>query len=620
MFSNHLQFVHTGVLAIVLAMQVCAITPMPLFAQEGNKSASSTAGGVRPKIHSEGEVRLGRGGYNPQVFFAEGKTIADTDVTLYYEPLIFVQADAQGRLEHNIEKGESDDTWWLNLYVRFDLSPRNTQEQIRHHFATKRKALSQLWVINPLVPEAAWFESRRNHNIRSNLPPNTSFREKGKIIVPFKFPNRESAAQFIERLQGRDGNHPTDQLIFKYKFEGVSEESCTAHASYEDIQNIGRFRELFGEGKEGYAQRHQLAEIFHTTDLQEVAKGRCSDAVLLREMTEQAMKQLRAPQPTPFEQLKDYATLDNDLRSDVSRSLNEASRGVTREQDQSAFQRASSRAGSFSVGAGIEGFSGEVAGSLANASSEAKQLFRDVLKKYGISGEWDGERFIPRTLDVYTKEAMRSDWGHGVQIEFLLTQSGTATFPIMLTQNSWLRGEKEPHEDPEVLMLLERRLIHRIEELENRVATAAEERRAVHEGLNDMRELYAALKNRSVEIGLGEEKIPNVEHQATAAGFVTATTTLGGVGRCNLSGYASPLEGAQNPIYLRGVSGLQYGPGGANHRIDGYIPEDIHPYIVSGSIAFPVRENEFWTVTVTGRGCSADNTKTTFHTLKLSNQ
>ena len=163
-----------------------------------------------------------------------------------------------------------------------------------------------------------------------------------------------------------------------------------------------------------------------------------------------------------------------------------------------------------------------------------------------------------------------------------------------------------------------RELRHELrEEMRELTDRAVEEsQRTVREGLNDTRRLYVAVQNRvadsTVEMGPGEEKDINTVYPATSAGFVTATANLKGAGRCVLLGHASAetksLKSPRDPRYLRGVSALQYAPGGGpNH-------EDINPYIPLGSIAFPVREKEFWTVT----GCDHYDTRVIFYTLELS--
>ena len=172
------------------------------------------------------------------------------------------------------------------------------------------------------------------------------------------------------------------------------------------------------------------------------------------------MGQLGRPHPTPYEQVAEYAKIDEDLKTAIVKSLDEARQSVSREQDQQAFRKAAEGAGSFGAGGGVaELFSAAVTGSFANASDEAKQLFSDVLRKHGVSGQWEGERYVPQTLDVHSKEAIDSNWSDGISIEHRITTGGTGTFPIRLTTASWLVGDVEPEKGPDyVLEQLEKML------------------------------------------------------------------------------------------------------------------------------------------------------------------
>ena len=275
--------------------------------------------------------------------------------------------------------------------------------------------------------------------IRS-VPRETNFTATENIPIHFELGSRDAAEAFLAAHQGEN---PIDQFTFKYTFEGVSEENCRAEASFDDIQNIDRFRNLFGEGGAGLAQRHQAVRI-----AQDIVNGmnvtsRCSDATLLAQMAREVADQLGRPESRPIAELGEYATLDNDLKAGVTKSLDEESKSVDRTQDQQAFTTAASDAASFGVGALVGDFAASISGGLSEANSSARQTFSDVLKKHGISGQWEGERYTASTLDVYTREAMLSHWGSGVRIEYILTKDATAEHPIILTKGSW-RSPEDP--------------------------------------------------------------------------------------------------------------------------------------------------------------------------------
>ena len=321
----------------MLVTWICLLAPLPLHAQDDDVSAS-TAGTARPKIVSEGAVSVGRGGYALQVFVAEGQNLSDEDAYVYHTPMIFVVADERRALRHTLlEDGD------LNLYVRWDPDPENTQMLIREYFADRMSSKS--WTVGPIEAVEAWFESSNDpERFYSQRLSNVAFLERSDnfgnadVLIHFEIGNRESAVAFV-----RDLEEQRDQLQFKYKFDGVATELCTANASLADIQNIDRFRELFGTGGVGYAQRHQVANIAQEIGRQASTTGRCSDATLLREMADRAMIQLGPPEPRPYEAIERFAHLDEALKTDIATSLEEASRSVTRRQDQEALPESGER-------------------------------------------------------------------------------------------------------------------------------------------------------------------------------------------------------------------------------------------------------------------------------------
>lgn len=425
MVDSHVKSICAGVWAIVFAIQLCAMSPMPLFAQDGEGSVS-TGSTPRPKIRSEGQVSIEHGGYDPRVFVAEGNTIDQSEIYLFHEPLVFVVTKNSGELLHNI-----DDAGRLTLFLRWDLFRDSIEDGIRHHFAKKGKP-SASWFIGPLDARRIWLESTKKAT--KSVPRETNFTATERIPIHFELGSRDAAEEFLAAHQGEN---PMDQFTFKYTFEGVSEENCWAEASFDDIQNIDRFRNLFGEGGAGLAQRHQAVRI-----AQDIVNGmnvtsRCSDATLLAQMAREVADQLGRPESRPIAELGEYATLDNDLKAGVTKSLDEASKSVERTQDQQALSTAASDAASFGVGGLVGDFAASISGGLSEANSSARQTFSDVLKKHGISGQWKGERYAPSTLDVYTREAMLSHWGSGVRIEYVLTKDATAEHPIILTKGSW---------------------------------------------------------------------------------------------------------------------------------------------------------------------------------------
>ena len=259
-------------------------------------------------------------------------------------------------------------------------------------------------------------------------------------------------------------------------------------------------------------------------------------------MTNQAMDQLGSPDQRPIDQLGEYASLDNDLRSDLSSSLNEMSQSVSRDQDQEAFRQAASNAGSVSGSAGWGPYAASLAGSFSNASEEARQSFRDVLRRHGMSGTWAGTRYIPRTLDVYSKETMDSQWAQGVRIEYALTTGATAEFPIVLTQQSWLHSGREPHEEPEVLRMLEERLDQKIEAFSTELADLADRLTTIKGATT---QFQADLAATQTDLAATQTGLISQEWQASKLITLEGGRSWGeweGESKCPLNHYVCSLE------------------------------------------------------------------------------
>ena len=465
MAQTLLSRISNNALVFIIVLQAWATISLPVLAQDMGNSLSA-AGTPRPKIQTEGSVPLGRGGYDPKVFVSAGKDVDQSNIYLYHEPLIFVQADREGLMKHDI-----DDSGMVTLYMRWDPDPKLTRDIIRAHFAEQRGAPSETWVISPLIVAEAWFESSRDSKVKSRpLPPRTSFTERGNILVHFALSTQHAANDFVADLQAGTSGLPRTQLVFRYTFEGVAEELCTAHTSYEDIQTIERFRDLTGEGREGYVERKQTATIAKDIGTLATRESRCSDVSLLQRMTNQAMEQLGTPNRLgPDQRLDDFTDLGDDLKSSISTSLREAINVVSSVQDKEAFINASDASKDMDISVGYGPFIASLSQEFSEATQEGKEKFRDELRRLGIEGEWHGTEFVAQTLDVYSTEEILSRWQQGVNVEYTFTKGETTTFSIVLTEGTLLIEGQEPHQREDALRSFEERLNERMELLDEKL-------------------------------------------------------------------------------------------------------------------------------------------------------
>ena len=315
----------------------------------------------------------------------------------------------------------------------------------------------------------------------------------------------EAAETFLQELHGVDGNPPIQNLEFVYSFEGITETVCTATASLNQIQNSDRFKTLFGEGNEKVVQRHQLTQIAEDISSFNKSDSRCNDSDLLRDLRVEANAKLVDVTSTSvaWENLKNYADLNlDDLAPTLVTKLKEKNLTVTRDQEQEAHNRDESWGVGGSVGVGFGGFIGKVSANYKENDKEARQTFTDELKKLGVSGEWEGNKFVPKSLDVYTKDSIVSNLSQSVEINNRVTGLGMDTFPIRLTEKSWLLGSNEEHEDKDVLEQLETRLMEKIGQLQKQVDSLG--RFFEIENLDETRKVSIVARGTD-----GETEVPN---------------------------------------------------------------------------------------------------------------
>lgn len=478
---QRLSFLPTVAILSVSIAFAYFLYPFQSVAQDTDNAQTSTAGTPRPKITTNFSIRLGRGGYGVRAFFGEGAEprtgtgaeISNTGdrVHLFHEPVMYIRANEDGTLVHNI-----DDNGVLTLYVRWDPNPSQTLQAIHHYLNTSLGYESSQWRIGTISVQSAYFQSDdTSAQIRSQeLPRNTSFLETGDFNIKFDLASREAALAFLQALHGTDENPPTQQLEFVYSFEGIADTVCTGFATFESIQNVDRFKELVGEGTKAAIQRRQLAELAEAIASVTTVQARCSDVGLLRQLANEAEGKLGEPTAVAWDRLSDYAGLHpDDIAPTLVTKLKEKNLTVSREQEQEAASKDKSWGIGGSVGGGFAGFVAKVSANYKKNDKEARQTFTDVLKKEGISGEWEGREFIPKSLDIYTTESITTSLRNGVSITYRHTGVGTDSFTIRLSKNTaWLIGSAESHEDVDILNQLEARFTRQIialqKELEQR--------------------------------------------------------------------------------------------------------------------------------------------------------
>ena len=76
-------------------------------------------------------------------------------------------------------------------------------------------------------------------------------------------------------------------------------------------------------------------------------------------------------------------------------------------------------------------------GSAAWADSDLRSTFIDLLDKVGISTEWEGEKFVPKNIEVYRKEDLERAWSGGVTLEYSIPNRTEAQYSILVGKDNW---------------------------------------------------------------------------------------------------------------------------------------------------------------------------------------
>lgn len=243
-----------------LALLIMVLQPGAVVAQQSTEGA---AGLPRPKVSSDAQYYLGRGGYPVRIFFQEGTSFIHHDAHVFYEPLVYMEANDYGTLIRHI-----DDNGDLILYFRVETDTDFLEENIRAQLVktAQEKSKTDLdpqsvkYRIDPIHLSEFWFESHRKRlgstPLKSDISRQKSLAEKGGLPIYFSNITQETAQAFVDDLQTE-----RDHLVLRYTFSGVSDEICRAEIAAENVQGIKLFKEVVGDGGEGRVIRHQAVNL-----------------------------------------------------------------------------------------------------------------------------------------------------------------------------------------------------------------------------------------------------------------------------------------------------------------------------------------------------------------------
>ena len=446
----------------MLAAAVCA-GPAGLAAQEKGAQGPSTdppiVSGSRPKIDHDATVTLLRGGYGLRIFFQENRTTNTlSDAHVFYEPLIYLLTNGEGRPLHRIEDNGS-----LTLYFRVETEEGYIETETRKELAANisdRNLANKLidgsikFNLTALPLQEAWFESSKGDGVQSvELPPG-SILAVDAMAIHFRFPTRQEAETFVDGLFDPPGEYTqaAHNLVFKYRFSGVGRERCNGRYKAEYAQAADFDKDLSGTGGEGNVTRDQAIKLADKMTSKVAENITCSDPGWATYIHGQLINRLGGEKVSldpknGWEQLDQYMKLDEDsFKADVTEETKDIKKKAVRDLVSEATSEASSRAGSQSgSGGGAVGwgpFMASVSGSFAEADSttktEATKEFSDIMRKSGILAEWDGKKYIPKSVEVYNVANMRRNLSQDFEINYTFRSDDVSkSYAITLTSASF---------------------------------------------------------------------------------------------------------------------------------------------------------------------------------------
>lgn len=422
---------------------------------------SGAAGTLRPKVEMDGQYDLGVG-YLVRVFFQEYKGFTDLDAHVFYEPPIYMEPQEGGSgYKHNIDI--DPDRVLLTLYFRVETDQNFIVRTLREGLRSQARQdigpdvvnEDSAYRITPLVVHRSWFESRQtrgaknvpyvSHLLSTRAHP-TAFLSDDSYLIYFDFETEDEAKGFVEDLDSG-----LDKLQFKYELAGLSDEKCEAmftgaqfQSGLRDQDGGGRAGEAQEEGAGKFVTRNRVAKIAEDVVRTEMISARCRSPEWSHYLLNQLVSRLSNYSETQtlengWKSLDELNLFDeNDFKADFETSAKNIEKKVVRDQVLEAYSKAFGESVSAEGGGGLAfgwdefsiGATGRGGSAEATSNSEAKKAVEDFMKKYGIFGKWEGGKYTPKTLSVYTDETLNRSWREGIRIAYSFPSEGNTVKTI----------------------------------------------------------------------------------------------------------------------------------------------------------------------------------------------
>ena len=420
----------------------------PAVAQQGESQGQGPY--PRPHIVTEGDVVVRPNDLAIRYYVSESSqsgatakaTGEEAQYYVFYEPPIFLRTvPAEGGAGRKLDTHVSDDGI-VTLSFHWDTDVDGTRDAILGAISDTQYADAE---ISPFFVEDSWFESALDPELRSQGFPRQAFTSSGTMRAYFQVGSRDAADKFVAGLNGLDDAGSPIQIKFSYTFSGVARDVCTATVSGEQIRETSRFKDLEGDGSEDHVTREQAAEIMDDISRAVSVQTSCRDVGAADRLVKTAMELLGSPDEVTAGNWAEFGRFTRlnpqDFAANVSRSLEESNKTVDRAQWRQADVEVDNIAASAKAAGSVMWGVANVAMSAGfeRASQEARSRFQDMLEKNSVSLAWTGEKFEPKSVDIYTTGRLVNAWKDGVSLRYthIADRTGEA-YNVPLTEKNWL--------------------------------------------------------------------------------------------------------------------------------------------------------------------------------------
>ena len=409
----------------------------------------SVAGWARPKLRYHGHFRLetsdGAYRFTLYYYFEQGGNFSKLDSHVFYpSPYHLVVKEGDKKIKNHFDENDGILTLWIRQPTTFE----RIEKDLRHELATVAIEKHSITIMKGTEPyrisvlplTSAVLELTKSKK-RSDKIEGAGLQE-GDIAVHFGNLSRPEAEKIVTDLE-----NDVTQLLFRYTFSGVSDETCTATFEGRGVQDIDLFKKVKGKGGTGFVARHQVVDIADQLVAQEIFKIRCAEGGLLANLAEILMNRLEKREKrtvASWDELDKLIAFDVDsFTADVTEELDTIENNVDRQQALEALSNATSGAksealeGGIAVGYGPFMAKAEASYAKANAEaqSEAQKAFTDALEKRGLSVQWAGWKSKPKTVDVHSVADLDAKWARDLVFEYSIPKGQEGREALRMTAN-----------------------------------------------------------------------------------------------------------------------------------------------------------------------------------------